>query len=127
MILVLIPSLLSIPLYAAKPYPVYHLFTKICPSLLGNSYLFSILRFFIIFEGLLEMSRILMLFILVSDYTLQTLSSCFVHLDPNTSKLRVDSSQNLLVSNLQLPRIIISIISCCFLFLRCDSMKRCFT
>jgi hypothetical protein len=63
MILVLIPYVLSIPLYATKLDPVYHLFIKTCPSLLGNSYLFSILRFFIIFDGLLETSRMLMLFI----------------------------------------------------------------
>jgi hypothetical protein len=107
---VLIPYLFSIPFYSAKLDPVYYLFVRIFPSL-ENSYAFSIVRFYIIFEGLLEMSRVLMLFILVRIYTVQTLSSCLSHLDESNKynpKLR-GLSPGLVISNFQLLKVIISI------------------
>jgi hypothetical protein len=107
---VLIPYLFSIPFYSAKLDPVYYLLVRIFPSL-ESSYVFSIVRFYIIFEGLLEMSRVLMLLILVGVHTVQTLSSCLSHLDESNKynpKLR-ELSPDILISNFQLLKVIISI------------------
>jgi hypothetical protein len=112
--IVLIPYLFSIPFYSPKFDPVYYLFVRIFPSL-ESSYVFSIVRFYIIFEGLLEMSRILMIIILLGVYTVQTLSSCLSHLDGSNNsnisnpKLR-ELSPDVLISNFQLLNVIISII-----------------
>jgi hypothetical protein len=110
-IVVLIPYLFSIPFYSAKLDSVYYLLVRIFPSL-ESSYVFSIVRFYNIFEGLLEMSRVLMLLILVGVHTVQTLSSCLSHLDESNKynlKLR-ELSPDILISNFQLLKVIISII-----------------